>query len=88
MGERILAELEKRKADRAKLADWYSTLVIRWLQTDVSFGMLSRNRDDVEFHRNWAKENSFGLIQWELLNRVHRILNQKGGVALVTPVGK
>lgn len=88
LGEQLLAEIDKRKNDREKLSDWYSSLAVRWARTDVSFGMPSRNKSDLGFHKAWAKENSLGLIQWEVLNRAHRILNNKGGVAIVIPNGK
>ncbi len=88
LGARLLLEIEKRKNDREKLSDWYSSLAVRWSRADVSFGMPSRNRSDLDFHKTWAKENSLGLIQWEILNRAHRILNQKGGVAISNQPGK
>lgn len=88
LGERLLGEVEKRKASSEKLASWYASIAARWAKMDVSFGMASRNRDDFSFHRDWAKENSLGLVQWELLNRAHRILNDRGGVAVAAPSGK
>lgn len=88
MGERLLVEIEKRKNDRQSLSKWYANLATRWARADVSFGIPSRNRDDFSFHENWAKENSLGLLQWEVLNRAHRVLNHRGGVAVSTRVGK
>jgi hypothetical protein len=87
MGERILREANKRKADADKLAAWYAGIAARWAKHDVNFGLPQRNSKDEAFHYNWAKENTLGMIQWELLNKAHRILNQLGGVA-VNPTGK
>lgn len=87
LGERLLSEIEKKKTEKTKLADWYASLTIRWIKLDIPFGMKQRNNSDEDFHRNWAKENSFGFLQWEVLNRAHRILNQLGGIS-VSPAGK
>lgn len=80
LGELVLQEMEKRKNNRAELSIWYGELAARWASRGVDFGMSSRNKSDFEFHRKWASTNSIGLIQWELLNRVHRMLNQYGGL--------
>ncbi len=81
LGERIVREADKRKNDPEKLAAWYSGIVARWAKLDISFGLPKRNEKDEVFHFNWAKENSLGMLEWELLNREHRILNQLGGIA-------
>lgn len=85
LGERILHEAEKRKTDNEKLAAWYAGIAIRWIKQDVSFGLPQRNTNDEVFHFNWAKNNSFGMLEWELLNREHRIFNQLGGIAVTSP---
>ena len=85
LGEKILSEVNKRKNDRNALANLYADLVIRWGKTNIPFGLAQRANADPEFHRNWAKENSIGLIQWELLNRAHRVLNSYGGVLISSP---
>lgn len=87
LGERIIVEAEKRKTDREKLAAWYSSIAARWAKLDIPFGLPQRNNKDEVFHFNWAKENTLGVIEWELLNRAHRILNQLGGIA-ASPAGK
>jgi len=79
-GEFILQEIEKRKNDRAALSKWYAAIAVRWSNKDVNFGMNQRNKADFDFHKNWATTNSIGMIQWELLNRVHRLFNHYGGV--------
>ena len=86
LGERILREADKRKVDGEKLAAWYSGIAARWAKLDISFGLPQRNDKDEIFHFNWAKENTLGMIEWELLNREHRILNQLAGMAVPEPV--
>lgn len=85
LGERFLAEIEKRKSDRAKLAEWYAGYASRWAKLGIDFGMKQRNDSSADFHKNWANENSLGLVQWELLNRMHRILNEYSGVVISRP---
>lgn len=80
LGENILLQLNARKGDREKLATWYSKIVIRWNGLGVPFGKMERVNMDDKFHHDWAMTHSIGLIQWELLYRVHRIMNEFGGV--------
>jgi hypothetical protein len=82
LGERIVREADKQKNEPSKLAAWYSGMAARWAKLDVPFGLPQRNDKDEVFHLNWAKENTLGMIEWELLNREHRILNQLGGIAV------
>jgi hypothetical protein len=86
LGERILKEADKRKSDDEKLAAWFSGIAARWAKHDVDFGMAQRNNKDEAFHFNWAKENNLGMIQWELLNKAHRILNHLSGIAVSAKV--
>lgn len=87
LGEKILAESIQRKNDKEQLAIWYSALATRWARMDIPFGLERRNNKDEIYHLQWAKESNLGLIQWELLNRAHRILNSLGGVK-INPAGK
>jgi hypothetical protein len=88
LGEKVLGEVEKRKADKEKLAAWYADLATRWARLDIPFGLPQRNQAEEVFHLKWARGNSLGLLQWELLNRIHRAMNFYGGVpvASVPPV--
>jgi hypothetical protein len=93
LGEKVLQEANKRKDDKDGLAAWYASFVSRWVKIGVPFGLVQRNREDEAFHFRWAKENNLGMVQWELLNRVHRVMNSFGGLAPVpspvaSPVGK
>lgn len=85
LGERILKEAVKRKGDEEKLAAWYAAIAARWANEGVAFGLPKRNEKSEVFHFNWAKENTLGLLEWELLNREHRILNDLGGIAPAEP---
>jgi hypothetical protein len=82
LGERILKEAVKNKGNEDNLAAWYSGIVARWAKLDIPFGLAQRNNKDEVFHFNWAKTNTLGMLEWELLNREHRILNQFGGIAV------
>lgn len=81
LGDRVLDESSSRKADKDRLATWYANFVGRWAKAGISFGMAQRDKPDEAFHFKWAKDNNLGMLQWELLNRVHRVLNEYGGVA-------
>ncbi|RYZ99764.1 MAG: hypothetical protein EOP11_19075 [Proteobacteria bacterium] len=96
LGERILEESVKQKGDAERLANWYAPLAAKWSRVGIPLGAEQRARTDEAFHFRWATENNLGLVQWELLNRAHRILNALGGVpaiaasapAAATPAGK
>lgn len=86
LGEKILQQSHERRLDKDRLAAWYAAFAARWAGSGVSFGMKQRNLTEEAFHYRWAQRNTLGMIQWELLNRAHRILNAYGGIA--NPVGK
>lgn len=88
MGERILEEAKARKDDKSKLASWYSSFASNWVKEGVDFGAAKRNDPSAPFHFKWAQENNLGMVQWEMLNRMHRIFNSHGGVAVANPAGK
>jgi hypothetical protein len=73
-----IEELERQ----GRLNDWYADWATRLAAEPgpggaaVDFGLAQRNRSDVAFHRTWAREASLDRIHWEVLNRVHRILNE------------
>lgn len=87
LGEKLLSEIAKKKSDRNKLAMWFAETAVRWAKLDISFGMTQRNSTDLDFHKKWAEENSIGLLQWEILNRAHRILNDHNGL-IISPADK
>jgi hypothetical protein len=87
LGAKVLHESAKRREDKEKLAAWYADLALRWAKIGVDFGLPQRNKAEEIYHFKWAQENNLGLLQWELLNRVHRIMNFYGGVAF-SPAGK
>jgi hypothetical protein len=81
LGELALECVEELER-QGRLNDWYADWATR-LATEsgqggaaVDFGLAQRNRSDVAFHRTWAREASLDRIHWEVLNRVHRILNE------------
>ena len=92
LGEKVLAEAEARKNDKEKLAAWYSAMAARWAKLKVPFGLPQRDKTDEVFHFNWAKENNLGMIEWELLNKAHRLMNHYGNLnaaaAPPSPAGK
>jgi hypothetical protein len=81
LGDRVIEEAERRKGDKDRLATWYANFVGRWTKAGVPFGLPQRDKPDEAFHFKWATENNLGMLEWELLNRVHRVLNAYGGVA-------
>lgn len=88
LGERVLEASVKEKADAERLANWYAPLAAKWSRIGIPLGQAQRMRPEETFHFRWATENNLGLVQWELLNRVHRIMNALGGLPPINPAGK
>lgn len=80
LGSQILQSISEKSSNRRALAELYADRAFRWADLGVDFGLKQRNIKDYDFHEQWAKKNSLGLIQWELLNRAHRIFNQLGEI--------
>jgi len=83
LGERILEASVKEKGDVERLANWYAPLAAKWSKVGIPLGAEQRLRTDEAFHFRWATDNNLGLVQWELLNRAHRIMNHLGGVSAI-----
>ncbi len=80
LGEEVLAYMEILKKDRSQLSQWYSETTLRWNSQGVDYGLEKRNSKDGNYHLRWAASNSLGRIQWEVLNRLHRMFNGVGRI--------
>lgn len=68
-----------------RFRDWYADFAARAAKKGVDFGLELRNESSRAFHREWAARAGEDQIRWEVLNRLHRILNAAQG--LVVPAG-
>lgn len=78
--KRVLAEEGLRKLDElasspGELGQWYAAWVIRLSSTPVDFGLEQRKKPDFDFHFNFSQKMSLDRVKWEVLNRLHRLLN-------------
>ncbi len=76
LGDEALKIISEKEKDRESLATWYGRFAIQLSRRDVSFGLELRNKADIEFHHAWALRVSVDRLRWEVLNRVHRLLNE------------
>jgi hypothetical protein len=76
LGEEALRLVSEKSNDRRALAEWYSRWANRMADRGVDFGHPKRNLGEVEFHHEWAMQYSVDRLSWEVLNRLHRVLNQ------------
>lgn len=62
-----------------KMGHWYASFAALMAGQGVDFGLSLRNRPDYEFHLQWYKSLKPDVVvdrvTWEVLNRVHRLLN-------------
>lgn len=78
--KRVLADeaLKVLTAEREypeKFALWYSAWVVDLTRYKIDFGLQLRSSPDPSFHYKWALGASRDRQTWEVLNRIHRILN-------------
>lgn len=60
---------------RPQLIDWYADFAARTATLSVDFGLAPRQEPTRRFHRDWAERATEDQLRWEVLNRLHRILN-------------
>lgn len=75
IGDEALKVVAHKAEPRPALAKWYGKWAVALTAAKVDFGLAPRNRADESFHESWALKASEDQIRWEVLNRVHRILN-------------
>jgi hypothetical protein len=71
---------------RANLAAWYAKWAVHMASRNVDFGIPLRNKPDEAFHLKWALAVTDDQILWEVLNRLHRVLNTANGPLLGAPL--
>lgn len=76
LADEVLKLIDEKAATPELLAAWYGSWVVRMSGRKVDFGLDLRNRPDESFHRQFALKAPRDRLQWETLNRVHRIFNE------------
>jgi len=76
LGDEAMKALAALKEDRAKEAAWYARWVVRLCARNVDFGLALRNKPDEPLHLKWVATVSDDQLLWEVLNRLHRLLNE------------
>ena len=74
--EEAIKVMDTKNEFKEKLALWYSKWVVRIAERNVDFGISLRNKPDEAFHYKWAIGNQEDRMKWEVLNRLHRVLNE------------
>ena len=78
LGDELLKLVEAKSGYKENLALWYSKWAVGSNQKiKIDFGLRLRNSNDEKFHYAWALNASPDAIRWEVLNRIHRLMNQK-----------
>lgn len=67
--------VEAKRARPGELAAWYGKWAAHLAEKKVDFGIAQRNSANEKFHFNWAMHASVDQLQWEVLNRLHRLMN-------------
>jgi len=76
LGDEAQKVLTAKKEYPEKLALWYSKWVVQMTARKVDFGVTLRNSPDEAFHYRWALSVGRDRLLWEVLNRLHRVLNE------------
>jgi len=75
LGDEALRAIEKKSKSSEDLALWYGQWAEKMNRFKVDFGLGPRNEQDAKFHERWVSRVHVDLLRWEVLNRVHRVLN-------------
>ena len=77
LGDWGLKVIELRSSEsRDRLLGWFADFAVATARYQLNFGLKERNQLERGFHLNWATQSSEDLLRWEVLNRLHRILNE------------
>jgi prophage antirepressor-like protein len=77
LGDEALLLMEEKQKNSAEFARWYSQWVMQMVQNySTDYGLSLRRKSNRNFHTLWALEASPDQIKWEVLNRLHRVLNE------------
>lgn len=76
LGDEALKVIASKKDYPENLAIWYSKWVVQLASYRVDFGLPLRNSADEKFHFKWTLDASEDRLKWEVLNRLHRLLNE------------
>lgn len=76
MGEEMLKTLDVMKKYKEKLATWYGKTAIFLNKYNIDFGIQKRNNMDETYHYRWALYVDEDRIKWEMLHRLHVIMNK------------
>ncbi|MGZ3697393.1 MAG: hypothetical protein ACXWP5_04755 [Bdellovibrionota bacterium] len=76
LADEALKVVAARREYREKLALWYSKWAVHMAGRKIDFGIPLRNKAEEAFHYKWALEVTEDRVIWEVLNRVHRLLNE------------
>lgn len=77
LGDEAMKVIDLKRVNRDELARWYGNWATRLVERQVDFGLPLRNKPDAEFHYQWAMSASEDLLRWEVLNRLHRLMNKE-----------
>ncbi len=75
LGEEAIRLVNEKSVKAGALPDWYATWAVALSARGVDYGLEQRNRPDFQFHRQWAEQAGADRLTWEVLNRLHRVLN-------------
>ena len=75
IGDEALKVIALKRETPEKAALWYSKWVNHMAERKVDFGLGLRNKSDEPLHYKWALTAGMNHFQWEVLNRLHRVIN-------------
>lgn len=75
LGEVAIQVVGQNREYPQKMALWYAKWAVRMCAQGVDFGLPQRNQADEGFHFDWAVRAGEDRVKWEVLNRIHRLIN-------------
>ena len=74
-GDEALKVLALKRRSKDQLATWFGAWASKMAARGVDFGLPLRNKAEERFHFDTAFKMPEDRLTWEVLNRVHRVLN-------------
>jgi hypothetical protein len=75
LGDEALKVLAAKRSDAQQVGAWYGKWAARMAAYRLDYGLEPRNRADEGFHSTWAMHAAEESVKWEVLNRLHRVMN-------------
>lgn len=77
LSDEVLRLMDSMKNHPIRMAEWYSNFAVTSTAYQIDFALEPRNSAEADMHRKWALKAEYEQVVWEVLNRIHRLLENE-----------